>query len=455
MSSNPFDLAHEQYQSMSPFDFAEQQYSSQSQKNTESDGYMRNIGGGIARGLEGFLGTPGNIQNLPRNILEGISPGLGKVVDDPLEAAYQYAEQFEPIKNVVDIHRKMTSPFKGLLGKEKLPTTQDLRGITQELTGKSLEPKGELEEAYQETAEDIGSMLFPVGGQAISIGKKIALPILGNLTKAGLKFIGANEGSQEIGKAGVQLISSLINPKGALRHSQQLLNNAEKEVGNMSMSTEIINRMLNKIERTPWYRAGPSASTAPAFRMFEKLKNASVSGKMDMPLSTELRKQFNEELARIGAFSIGEIGDKRKAVSTLNQVKNSLLTGQRHFGRTQKKGWWKKYQDANRSYAITKKGGAIADFIEKQYKKPFSSELMRVLFHSAIDSGVGGGLGKIAGGAAALSGVNALTRVGYRISNDPLIRKYYTNAILNASRGNAAAMSKNIDKLDKHLSESE
>ena len=408
MSSNPFDIAEQEYKSMSPFDIAVQEYQEDpNRRRTPTEkfqGIASQIGGNLASAAAGFAGVPGNLQAAKENLLGAIESGdnpISKAVKfarDPLEAAYQYLEQYEPLKEAVATHRKLSKPAKDFGQLPKLPTSEELKKGIKQVTGGALEPTNQAEKALQETSEDIGAMFFPLGGH-LSTASKIVLPVLGNLSKQGLKFVGASDTSQEIGKLGTTLIGSIARLGNAPKYAKDLYQYAKGQITGRGIQFDAapIQNALTKIEQQPWFKAGESSSKAPAMRILDKIKKAITGGKMDLDTSVALREDINEELKKIGAFKVGEIGDKGKAIQYLNEAKDALIKGQSAYGKTWNPQWYKLYEDANRTYAITQKGGAMADFIQKNYTKPFVSEGARVLFHRLAESGFGQGIAKVAG----------------------------------------------------------
>ena len=71
-----------------------------------------------------------------------------------------------------------------------------------------------------------------------------------------------------------------------------------------------------------------------------------------------------------------------------------------------------------------------------------------MLFFSSVGHG---GVGKIATIGAMASVPYKIFQMSYRIANSPVLSRYYLGVVRNASLGNLAAMSENMEKLDRAL----
>src|SRR5208337_3553167 len=142
----------------------------------------RNISQLGARAAETLVGLPGNLKKAFQESLRSFELGKGETLEESEKKAFG-----EPEKG--SFHELLSNP----------PTTSELREtvtplIAEKITGKKdyLEPKSKGEKFAGELTEDLTSFFIPGTGQ-IRLAVRLGAPIVGNLAKEGVKFLGGNE----------------------------------------------------------------------------------------------------------------------------------------------------------------------------------------------------------------------------------------------------------------------
>lgn len=344
---------------------------------------------------------------------------------------------------------------------EKLPKSSELKETSNELFPKTSLPQNEWEENADETIETITNMFMPGSGY-MRLSTRLGAPVLAQAGKFLTKELGGSETAQEVAKNVLLMGTAIANQPGARATAQQAMRNSERLVNpGDGFDTRRLENALQMIESEPWMRTStgagitPSPSASPVIRMINAIRGRIQNGHMNVEDAIQLRKDINEAARNLGAFEIESPGDKITAIQRLGRLRNDFVEhGIGEYGRNQNPAFWAQNQAANSAFAATERGGAIANYIMNNYQKPFVSDTAKILFGHALASGTGN-VAKIVGAAAMLSGINASTRVMYRISQSPLLRRHYENVLLHASRNNAPAMAKSLEILDKKLKKEE
>jgi len=165
-----------------------------------SESVLRNIGQYASRAGELFLGQPGNIKKA-------------------FQQTRDYLQSFFPDSENLGELEKQTfgSPEKGSWEDTLVnpPTSNELRqtatkNIAEKLTGdkERFEPRGKKEEFAGNLVQDVSSMFTPGTGQ-MRLMTRLGAPILGNLAKEGLKYLGVEDSTAEKAKFGVMLATSI------------------------------------------------------------------------------------------------------------------------------------------------------------------------------------------------------------------------------------------------------
>ena len=342
---------------------------------------------------------------------------------------------------------------------EKLPSSHELKQKSEERFGKESKPQNEWEKNADEIVETTTNMFMP-GTGFMRMSTRLLAPILGQAGKFFTKELGGSETKQEIAKNVLMMGMGIANQPGARATAANAMRESEAMVPqNATFNTAPLERALQQIENQDWMRTAmtsphPSPAARPIINSIENIRSHIQNGQMNARTAVQLRKDINETARNLGAFEIEAPADRITAIQRLGRLRNDFVEhGIGEYGR-QNPRFWQANQAANRAFAATERGGAIANYIMQNYNKPFISDSAKILFGHALSSGTGN-IAKLATAAATLSGINAVTRVMYRISQSDVLRRHYANVLLNASQNHAASMAKSLAKLDKELKKDE
>ncbi len=361
----------------------------------------------------------------------------------------------------------IASFFRGVLGdapltgfSEVLPTSQQIREVGKKATGGYLEPRTEFEEKADELSSDIASMALP-GGNKFGIMKNIGIPVVGNLVKEGLRYGTADEKSQAYGKMGTMVALDLLSRKkgGVKGYAGSLFQKAEEALPKgLSINASSLESAISKLEHT-FSAGGSSPTTTRALKKITEIRNEIKNGKIDARRLAAYRRTINEAVEELGGFNLfSDVPQtlKPRAIRNLQEVKSAVIDSLEEYGKKQNPEYLKLSQDANEAWSAYSKSNRVASFLEKKVGYVPKSAAAKALFSYGASGGtVLSALANpvaAAGGALLIGGYQAV-KVLDRVIRSPVLRKYYTNVLKEASAGNAAATAKNLKALDKGLSD--
>ena len=372
----------------------------------------------VARAAEGFAGSLGSFFNFM----------LAPVFDE---------EEWE--------EREGGSPFS------KFPTSEELREVTKKHTGKYLEPRSEEEKVTQEITNDIGSMFSVPGGGVLA---KILLPVGGQAAKQTVKTFGGSESSQELGKLGFMVASSMAGIGNAPGVASNAYAQAKEMIPRgLSFIAKPTENAIKRIKGQSWYKTGSTPSKAPALHELQRIENTIKNGKIDGQTAMQLRVDINEARRQLGGFQLNQPMDKKGALRHLNEIDNALLESMKNYGEKVNPQWWKAYNQANEAIRVTRRSKAIADFMER-YAKPLTSPTAKALFKIGGPTMLMHAPSTMAAVAPAVA-LGKSIQIINRMIRSPVLRTHYIDVLKQASKGNSAAMNKALEKFDKAASKHE
>lgn len=400
----------------------------------EENPFEQGLGTAVRGVSSAILGAPGNINELSRSAAEGTVNFVSSLLGGP---------QIE--------NQERT---------RILPTTSDVeKGFDVATEGKYV-PTEETK-PYYETGQDIASMFLP-GSGALKAWQKIAIPIVGQLSKQGIKALGGSEKSQELGKLGFMLGMSIAGTANGEKYASNLLQQSESLLTPGTMIDALpTSNVINRLKNSTWFRGADTPSTRPAKQLIEAIEKNISGGQMEGQMAVQLRKNANEIQKNLGAFDVVSKSDKKKAILHLNEAKEAVMKGLDHYGKTRDPIFWKLNQEANMAYATIAKSQVLKRAIEK-YAPSLKSNAAKALFGGGSLAGAGTLITKAPlaaagslGGAAATAGALKTGQILYRVMANPKLREYYSNVIKYAAKDNSKAIVLNLQRLDEALMKQE
>lgn len=200
-------------------------------------GIGRILGGAVGSAAAGFAGVPGALASLADSIYQIGDPK--RYIADP-ELRAQAAEREAPY---------VVEPFKAI--QRILPTAESVKENASKYLPKDfLKPTNEAERFIYDVAEDIGTLMFPLGGSTTLL-KSAAIAGGGNVGKYLTKYVGGSENAQQGAKIGTMLLTSFaLQPMVKSKIDSYYNSLKESPVIESQIVTKNINNTIRDIEKT-------------------------------------------------------------------------------------------------------------------------------------------------------------------------------------------------------------
>lgn len=341
-----------------------------------------------------------------------------------------------------------------------LPTSQNLREFSEKATGGYTKPKNQFEEKVGVVIQDIATMALP-GAKKYNIARNIGIPVLGNLIKEGVGYIGGSEKQQVASKVGSMVLMDLLSHRmgGAKEYAGNLMREAEKSIPKgMSVSASKLAPALDSLEST-LTKGGSRPSTQAALQKISEMRSEIKDGKVNLERLIAFRPSINEAIETLGGFEIQMPKAQRvKAIRNLNEIKKEVIKTGQEYGDKFNPEFSKLWKDGNEAWAAYAQSNKITNFINKHAGKYAKSKALKTLFKISVPSGAAAlgvaspiGLGITAAtGLTAKGGYDAY-KIIHRALKSEALRKYYLDTIKGAASGNIGQVQKNLAILDKKL----
>lgn len=345
------------------------------------------------------------------------------------------------------------------IDKKVLPTSSDIREFSEKASQGYLAPQNEFEGKIDEVISDITSMSLP-GTGPFKFARNIGIPIVANLAKEGLKYGDASERTQAYGKVGSMVALDLLSRRsgGIKGYLNSLFKQAEEAIPKgLSVNASKLEKSLGVLEKE-LSKGGARPSTKKSLEKVSEIKNEIRNGKIDAKRLSAYRPSINEAIAELGGFQM-EVPKKLKpqTIRNLNQVKSEVIKTLDEYGQKFNPEFLKYNRAANEGWAAYENSNKIANFLRDKVPYSPKSKATQALFslapHAAI-LGISSLSPATGAGAVAGAGIYNSYKVLDRVVRSPTLRKYYSETLKSAIKGNVTATAKNLKNLDNEISKS-
>lgn len=328
--------------------------------------------------------------------------------------------------------KKIPKEIREEASKNRLPTSQELKQLSEKSTGGFTSAQSEIEKSGDELVETLASLLGPM-----KFRKALGVAVGSQAAKEGLKISGFGEGTQEAGKLGTMFLLSVYNPGGALKFSESQYQKANQlsrgaKINAVPFEGHLVN-LVNDLKKGVTTSEKTSV-IKPAKELIGKVKR----GKILVQDLTAAKRDINKIM--------GE-------PETLKGAKKLL----RHPGREVDKAikpyelinpaFSKVYRPANEIHGAVMQGHKASNFIKKILgtKSVLAATLAEAAFgHPEL-------IVPTAGAAAATFGAAKGIDFFTRLAKSPELQKYYGKAAVAAAAEDAPSLRLYADKIEKEL----
>lgn len=398
----------------------------------------RNVAQLGARATEAILGLPGNIKKQFQKELHNLH--------DFFSLGAPAGEELEPPEEG-SIHELIMNP----------PGSSEIREqvtpkVSEKLFGESdyLEPRSKGEKIAGELTQDVASFFIP--GNGLRFVTKLGAPIAGTLVKEGLKYLGVKEENAEKAKLGVMLGMTLAGQANPAQFSSQRIGEAKALIPQYATAStaNLGRRLLPLVTRLSRGLHVPSKSRA--IQGIQELAGQIRNRRMSLHSLMDVRDNINEWISEAGGWDV-PLNTRDATIRNLNDLKRSVIETIDENLQTRFPEAADLYRSGYEAAAVTHRSNAISRFIEKHFGKKTASVGAKLLFPA-----MAGGAAVLPKTAAVGAGLFPLYKSGqvlYRVANSPTLAAYYRDVISHSLAGNAPAMTKSMEKLDRELAKEE
>ncbi len=334
--------------------------------------------------------------------------------------------------------KKIDAPFKFVL--DKLPNTEDVNKFIDEYAKGALAPKGEWEQIGNEFAEDVVGSVLNRGPK--NLYRNLLVPGISTAVRKGMELYGASPKAQHIGKALTWIGLDLAGLAQPERMIGNMMENNRRSIPINDMINVNANdiRFLDQFEQR-LTSGGSRPSSQAALTKVRELRDAiTPNNQLSARRAHDFYRSINEIKTSFGAFEVEGSG-KPHHVFNLNRVQNMTRNILTRYGRQQNPEFLTDFREANDAWAALKQSDQIANYVKKNYNKPFVSEGAKALFAKSnltIPLAVG------------LTGLERVQSFAQRLTN-PTLRRYYGNVLMHSLNDSKVSFMNNMQKLDKTM----
>ncbi len=367
-----------------------------------------------SRVVETIGGIPGDIQDL---IQAGVFFGLEKAFG-----------------------RKVTPQMRkeAAILSERAPTSGELKEASEKVTKGFTKAETETEELIDEYATTVASLLGPM-----KFRKALGVAALGVGAKKGIETLGFKEGTQEAGKLGTMLISSMFNPKGVKQLYSNYYNEARKLAPEGTLvSAKPLENKLSKL-RKKLTEGIEAPSEKAVLDDLEKVAGKIKDGKVDIREMMSTNRSINERM-----------GDPALLIRGKNlypELKEAVNDSIKLYHNPE---FLKNWKSANEAFGGVYESQKLSRYIMRHLgNRPIEKAIFASIaetfagYPEAVLPTIGASIGAFAG----VKGIELMKR----IQLNPTLRKYYGEVLLNGIKKNSVEMIKSAKKLEKELNKNQ
>ncbi len=389
---------------------------------------------------ETVVGLPGDIIQLERSVRRNIQDQLSKIIPEMPEFIKE-----DPV-------RKLIQKSPDLLG--KLPTSEELKQFSSDLTNQFTDPQGTLEEFGDEIVSLGTSLLMPAG-----IPKKIStvLKALGKATLAkgarkGAELYGAGEGLQTATEIGTLFLTGMIGKPIANAFVSDKYEKARRAIPKGTMvNTGKLSQDLKKVDAE--LAKGIKTNTKSEVRSaLQELESKASGGSMEVEEVVQSYHDLNERMSSKKLFDELGTSERRRLKSRYDLVKKEVGKNLKEYGKHNPE-FLKEWQEANQAYGTIEQSKKVSNWLSSKANKIPRHLVGAAAFEIFTGKPVIAAEILGAGGLAA-SGVKT-GEILYRIANSPSLRKHYLDVIESITKENLPATIRSLEKLNRGLEKEE
>lgn len=341
--------------------------------------------------------------------------------------------------------------------KQMLPTSEQLKGISQTMTKGYTKPKTKGEEKFQGLTEDIASTLRGRVPTLRDVAvNNLGIPAAANIIEKIVDDNGFGKDKATTFKLGAWTLFSLLGNVNANQYASQLMNQGRNGIPvNLNFDRTRLTGRLNTLSRDPQILfSDPRSALArqEIDAVLRDMRNGQFTTRSLMNTYDGINAaKRNRDLF---SFTRNDQNFARRQIDKVRDVvRDEIMTsGAAHPQALEN------WSNGVQAWSTIHRSQAISNYVQELAQGPYRKIIAgpaTALF------GVGAyGATKLpafmsTGGTAAAAGAYKAGQIAYRVYDDPRLAQYYWNAIGAANAQNAPAFINNYQKLNKELEKKE
>ena len=329
---------------------------------------------------------------------------------------------------------------------ESIPTSQDLKEISQELTKGYTAPQDEKEAFADDIVSLATSLALPtknptkIKNVLSSVGKAVLAKTAGK----GAEALGAEEGGQFAAEMGTLFLLGLKGAKSANKYVSEMYNDATEKIpkGTIVPTNKLTSKLTSV--RNELEKGISTATKKEVLSAVSDLEKKSLRGHLEAEELVESFHNINEKMNAKKLFDEMGAGERKLLKHRYDLLKDAVRDDIKEYGKFNPS-FYDQWEKANEAYATIKKSKTVSSYLE--------SKLGKLPKHLATGIAVEIFLGypKAAAATAGAAGAVKAGELLYRIASSKTLAKHYGGVIKAATDQNLPALINELNKLEEGL----
>lgn len=344
---------------------------------------------------------------------------------------------------------------KGLIkAVESLPTSGELKQVSEKLTGGYTKPKTSVEEFGDQVSSLATILVNPskamqsLGSLAKNLGSSVLKAVTTKSVGKGAELLGASDPTKNKIELGTLFMLGLLEPKNAEAYAKDKIKKATSLIPEEQMiKTSSLAKNLEKLERDLSKGVG-TPTKEQVLKPLRELKAKASGGAMEMKEIDTAYRNLNEIINSKKLFDELSTTERKLLRHRFDLLKDVLRKPFKEYGKSNPE-FYKEWTGGNEAFSTVAQSKSASNFI----KSKMGSIPKHLAGSLAIDlfTGHPGAIPATVGAYSAVKGIELLQRV----AKSPVLRDHYQKVIMEAANNNFRGMVHNLEKLDKELKKTE
>ncbi len=401
--------------------------------------------------------TGRHVARTASRVGERIGGALGDAYNS-LDSLIDLSEKASPFPESVTKGISAATKFavKGPVGVlSKPPTSQKIKQASIESSEGLTAPQGKIEKALDEVTENTASLLLGggaanQGGNVIrnsfnNLARNLGVSLTGQLAKEGAKELGFGETGQEAARTGTMVLGTLLNQINPRDIWTRLYNARDARITpNTTVSANDLINNFNTIRRQINLGGANTAAETQLLREMDTIQGKVQNGQIALEELTAWQQKLNSL-----RNNYPEIRFDNRQLDPIRQANQTAIA--QHPDPV----FQQLHREANEVFGVAAQTGRISQFLDrvlpKELRQGFLGQLIGNIVSSPSANAALTGITKATAVAGVGSGIYTAASLLNHVLRSPVLRREYSNLLLNAARENVPGAIQNAKALEANL----